>query len=675
MESPLPKFARQLGRFARRLLSPDARGVLAISHDAAMAGSQILLLNLLKEWKRRAPFPVKVICVQDGEMRPQFEALFPTLFLSDFTSPAERKAALAAFTQETFRVIYSSTIVNGPLLEELRPFGIPIITHSHELQKAIERWAPGGIMAATLRNTDFFLGGASAVTANLIERHWVSPGDIDIVYDFIEPWDDPQTPTPADRLSLRAEVGIVEGDIVVFGCGTTDWRKGPDLFLKTALLACRQEPSLKFVWIGGEPSYGKEEISSQGLDGRIRFIGNRASSRRYYYTGHLFALTSREDPCPLVALEAADAGLPVVCFEKSGDIPKVIGPDGGAVVPFEDTQAAADAIVSLARNRAARAHAGRVARNRVRSGHTSKAAAVAIESVIARVLKRDRPKDADRPRPIVSVIVPNYQHEKYLPERLRSVAEQSLSDIEIILLDDASRDGSRSILEDFARKDPRARLILNPSNSGSTFKQWRKGMREARGRHVWIAESDDTCDREFLATLVARLEAEPAAILACSQLRMTDPSGTLGGTPDEWLDELDPVRWKSDFSNDGADEIRRFLCRKNTILNASGVVFRNFPGVDRLVDDSMRLCADWLFWIRLLARGRICYTSAPLNHWRLTTSNARTRPPGELEWEEGQRILNEAADTLELDRDSRATLLENFHARCRSWGLAVAAPP
>lgn len=674
----MPKTIANLCRRILGIWNPSSTAekkhqVLVVSHDAALAGAQQLLLYLLAEWKRRAPFPVKIICADDGELRPKFESLFPTLVLSDFRTNASREAALRDFTRGSFRLIYSSTVVNGPLLEGLRRLGAPVVTHCHELQKSIERWAPGEIMEATLRNTDFFLAGSSAVAANLRDRHGVPEDRLDVVYEFTEPWDAARSPSQTELLDMRRELGISEADVVVYGCGTTDWRKGPDLFLEIAIQACAQELTLKFVWIGGESRYGHDGLAGKSLAGRVQFIGNRPQSRRFYYTGHIFALTSREDPCPLVALEAADAGLPVVCFDKAGDIPRVLGNECGVVVPLEDVGAAAAAIVALARHPVRRGNLGSVARQRVQLGHNAEAAAVAIEKVFDRVLARAPASVANSNAPLVSVIIPSYNHERHLPERLRTVADQTLRDIEIILLDDASSDGSLGILWEFAASDKRARLVRNERNSGSTFRQWRKGMREARGKYIWIAESDDVAELSLLSTLVARLEKDPAVAIACCQLRMMDAEGKVGGSPDEWLEELHPTRWKADFTNDGLGEIRDFLCKKNTILNASGVVFRNFGGVDELVPDSMRLCGDWLFWIRLCARGKIAYVAAPLNYWRLNTSNARSRLGGDLEWNEGQQIVHEAADLLRLDAGAHAAVVDAFRVRCLAWAASSGA--
>jgi hypothetical protein len=99
------------------------------------------------------------------------------------------------------------------------------------------------------------------------------------------------------------------------------------------------------------------------------------------------------------------------------------------------------------------------------------------------------------------------------------------------------------------------------------------------------------------------------------------------------------------------------------------VVFRNAEGIADLVDDSMRLCADWLFWVRLLQRGGVAYVAKPLSCWRLQSSNARKRPPGELEWLEGERVLLEAVKMLKLTPAERDRILLDFLRKCWKWRL------
>ena len=102
--------------------------------------------------------------------------------------------------------------------------------------------------------------------------------------------------------------------------------------------------------------------------------------------------------------------------------------------------------------------------------------------------------------PTVSVIVPNYNHARFLPQRIESILRQTYQDFELILLDDCSTDDSRAVLSQYA-SEPRVRIQFNEVNSGSTFRQWNKGVRLARGKYVWIAESDDYADERLLERL------------------------------------------------------------------------------------------------------------------------------------------------------------------------------
>lgn len=657
--------------FASPAASRDRRlQILVISHDAYPAGAQQVLLSLLTQWKQRRTFDVKVICVSGGALRERFEQLFPTLFLDDCPEGRRQDRRFLEFVRDSCELIYSNSVVNGPLLGLLRGTGAPVITHCHELQASIERWAPGSIMVDTLTNSDFIISASTTIADNLRTRHQEPAQRLAVIRAFIDYWTGDAVPDADERLRLRTELGLAVDDIVVFGCGTTDWRKGPDLFVAAAIAACRQNPRLQFVWIGGDesPPALVEIARAGGCGDRVRFLGKRPEARRYFYAGDIFALTSREDPCALVALEAANAQLPVVCFAGAGDIPEVLGPESGDVVPFEDTRAFALSLLRLAADPEGRAAAGRNGNERVKRNHTAQASVEQIEEVVGQVLigrRSELGRSADAP--LVSVIIPNYNHQRYLPQRLHSVAAQTLRDIEIIVLDDMSTDESRPLLEAFVQDEPRARLEVNEANSGSTFKQWRKGFRLARGKYIWIAESDDFADPQFLALAVAQLEADSAVVVAHAHSQTVDLDGKRMGRPDGWLNDLAPGRWNSSFKVDGIAEIRDFLIRKNTVPNASAVVFRNFPGIDYLVDDGMRLCADWLFWIRMLARGRYAFIAKDLNFWRQHSSNARTRPPGVLEWQEGQRVLAQAAAILGMDPVARAQMLDSFYQRCMQW--------
>ena len=115
--------------------------------------------------------------------------------------------------------------------------------------------------------------------------------------------------------------------------------------------------------------------------------------------------------------------------------------------------------------------------------------------------------------PLVSVIIPNYNHAVFLEQRIASVLYQTFRDYEVVALDDASTDDSRDVLVRYARQVP-MRLVLNEKNSGSPFIQWRRGAELAAGKYIWIAESDDYADARLLDVLLSAMHRNPNVGLA-----------------------------------------------------------------------------------------------------------------------------------------------------------------
>lgn len=275
--------------------------------------------------------------------------------------------------------------------------------------------------------------------------------------------------------------------------------------------------------------------------------------------------------------------------------------------------------------------------------------------------------------PKVSVIVPNYNHAIYLPERLDSILAQTYNDLELLILDDASSDDSHRILMRYYGK-PRVQILVNGRNSGSAFPQWNRGIFLSRGEYVWIAESDDSTDPRFLETLVPLLDENPSLGLAYCQSRLVNAEGVEAGDSLEWTSDLDPERWKADFVNNGRDEIRRYLIHKNTIPNASAVITRRSVLTKVLpVDSSFKLCGDWLHWGKLLLESDVAYVAASLNRWRLGSSNSRLSPPGIVEWKEGRRVVSHLAAALGYDESEKTEILMGFAERCMNWNAASAA--
>ncbi len=222
------------------------------------------------------------------------------------------------------------------------------------------------------------------------------------------------------------------------------------------------------------------------------------------------------------------------------------------------------------------------------------------------------------PRPSISVIVPNYNHARYLDERLASIAAQRLPPAEIIFLDDASTDDSVLIAESWqARSSIPFAIVRNETNSGSPFRQWAKGVSRAAGELIWIAESDDTADRRFLERVCEGF-FDPEVVMAYSD---SATIGTEGQTHSRsyrfYTDTLDETKWRSGYVESGAREIATALAVKNTIPNVSAALFRRTT-LEVAVEPigAYRYCGDWLAYVECLRRGKISFCPQALNRHR-----------------------------------------------------------
>lgn len=224
--------------------------------------------------------------------------------------------------------------------------------------------------------------------------------------------------------------------------------------------------------------------------------------------------------------------------------------------------------------------------------------------------------------PQVSVIVPNYNHSKYLTTRLKSITNQSFQDYEIILLDDASTDDSLAILQEFSSHPKVKCLISNKENSGSPFHQWNKGIEHAQGDLIWIAETDDWADSEFLATLVPVFSDRSIALAYCSSYNVDEFDNII--EVNQWNYSLNCSHWTSDFIDYGNNEIKNYLNYKNTIYNASSVVFKKSVYVEIKYHPNLRYLGDWLLWVQIIKDRKLFYTHKPLNYFRHHHKSSRT---------------------------------------------------
>ncbi|GIU81519.1 MAG: hypothetical protein KatS3mg006_0583 [Pyrinomonadaceae bacterium] len=324
----------------------------------------------LLRWLRANNFPYEIdlLLLRGGELESEYRKLVDKLFL--LPQPQQRTLVERFINRlkrelniqrefpkiQPFSQRYDKIFANTALsLKYLKPFkerGSKTVCWIHELEFSIDLLCGRSEFIKAAEFADFFIACSKIVQDTLLQLGIKK--EIHLVYEFVEnSWKVPEE----EIRRTKEELGIPSDAFVIGGCGTIDWRKGADLFLQIARkLAKDQSRNFYFVWLGSRlPSFESEKIFYDfkriEANGKVIFAGPQPNPERFFACFDVFALTSREDPFPLVCLEAASLGKPTICFEKAGGMPEFIGNDAGKVVPYGDIDAFCKEIINFYDNR------------------------------------------------------------------------------------------------------------------------------------------------------------------------------------------------------------------------------------------------------------------------------------------------------------------------------------
>jgi len=586
-------------------VSRDRGTILIVAHDANVGGAQ-QVARIVGRWLLAATrYDVKFVVMQGGGLIGAYAAIAPVFDMSA-CAPDQVDERLMDFLGEEPRAILVNSVASGGFLRHwTRP--TPVVAYIHELSKLLQ--AHADTMALIRARAAVIVAGSAAVAATLRDEHGCDEHRLQIVHGFIEDDDAGAEGEPADKRNAKRAIDVDPDEFLVTACGVAHWRKSPRTFVEVAArVLARTRRRVRFIWVGHGPDTAECEALARKLRiaDRVTFTGYEPDIQRFLRASDLFLLPSEEDPFPLVCLYAGVAHNPVVCFADAGGTPELLADGGGRVVPFGDVAAMADAVLDYLDDQASIGRDGAALRATVLDRHTVATAGPSLLHCI---------RTAAGLRPHVTVVVPNYNYERFLPERLATLRRQTYQDFEVVLLDDHSTDDSVRLLESWAASRAGTRVVANTTNSGSPFAQWMKGISLAHGTLTWIAEADDSCAATLLAKLVARMD-DRNVFLAYAKSTPIDAGGAvLGDYESLYLDRICPGRWAHDYVASDHEEASAGLGIANCIPNASSVVFRTFTPEPEFAAQlsGMRLCGDWLFYLRAMRGGFVSYCAEPLN--------------------------------------------------------------
>jgi glycosyltransferase involved in cell wall biosynthesis len=362
----------------------NRKRILFISHESSLTGAPVLLMNLLRLLKERNLFDFEILLVRGGPLEKDFKSLAKTDVLKSKSYATEKRFFYRAKNYilylwkvrkwrkyaKNFDLIFSNTITNGRLLSKINARRLPVIVYVHELESGIHTYLPDAHLS--LRFADKIAVPSEAVARNLVQNHSVSKGKI-FNLNYFFPFTAVQQAKDKARFEIMKQYSV-NGKFLIASMGTATHRKGFDLFMEVCNLL-KRDPEIFFFWIGDfvdqkMKSKFKEYIERNGLSTRIIVTGFIPYSFSNLLPFDLFLLTSREDPYPLVVLEAAFNKLPSISFE-SGGITEFISKDAGWIIPGFSVNLMAEKIKELKKNLSMVSKVGAVAFEKAEQLHAN----------------------------------------------------------------------------------------------------------------------------------------------------------------------------------------------------------------------------------------------------------------------------------------------------------------
>lgn len=354
--------------------------ILFISHEASETGAVKFLLMLQMWLKKNSNFNFETLILKNGPLLDKFKEINPVITieknllqkiknkLNKIIIPSSCKYLqheINKIKRKKFDIIYSNTITNGHLYPEIATLGAPIITHVHELNSLTVSFGEYNLKNV-IKYSSNFIAASYAVQNDLIEKLSINADSINTFNTFINTENLPTNSRGCvDKNKLLSSLGISSNSYIIGCCGYIALHKGTDLLPLLAMHLPKQlnDRQIHFIHLGKSPdtislSLLKRDVEILGLSNRVHFLNHQSNSRDWISIFDVHALLSREETLSIVMLEAADYGIPTVCFKQSGGAPYFCNNGNGLSVDYLNIQEMADSIKSILQNESYRKKMG-----------------------------------------------------------------------------------------------------------------------------------------------------------------------------------------------------------------------------------------------------------------------------------------------------------------------------
>lgn len=362
--------------------------ILFLSHSAGLNGAEKCLLTLLRHLNKDKFIPVALLpeegplktCLEEAGIRVIVRPLLYWINTPDVEASKAKSEGLllraegiaSIVTVEGFDVVHTNTSVLAEGAIAARIAGKPHVWHLHEILEGHPSLKPLLPLYLVHRFFDLFSESVVAVSGALARSvsEDMSPGKVRIIINGID------VPVVAQsvRASVRKELGVPEEGIIVCTVGHILKEKGPSNFVEAAIKILRERDDVWFISVGGigdSQLYKDLEERIAGEQGKIRFLGYRDDVSNIMSAIDIYVVSSKTESFSLSALEAMAAGKPIVATKCGGPEEIIMDGQTGLLVPVNDSDKMAKAVLSLINNSQERQRMGMLGKARFDSHYSA----------------------------------------------------------------------------------------------------------------------------------------------------------------------------------------------------------------------------------------------------------------------------------------------------------------
>jgi hypothetical protein len=234
--------------------------------------------------------------------------------------------------------------------------------------------------------------------------------------------------------------------------------------------------------------------------------------------------------------------------------------------------------------------------------------------------------------PNLSIIMPVFNAGRYVGDAIQSILNQTFAGFELILVDDASTDGSTEIAGAF--RDDRIRILSNEQNRGIAFSR-NRGLQEARGRYIAAFDADDVAMPAKFEKQVRFLESNPSFGMVGSWAGKIDQNG-----------QVLPGKWKLRAKPSSIPSIllfRNYFCHSAVVMKREAIPAGGY-------DTRFRINEDYNMWIQIARQWKVWNLPAYLVHYRVHPAGITSSGQADVE-HHGRKVYQQSFRALGLDLD------------------------